>query len=101
MDRTERTKSTETVSRVIDGDTFETRGGNPPVRLLNVRAPEMHHPLGPSTRDSLAWLLRDGTVHMEVEPHLDKHGRRLAWVTCGNRCVNDAMNDLLAEHGPD
>lgn len=87
----------EFVKRVIDGDTFETEGGRPPVRLLNVYSPEPHEHLGQDAHRRLIQLLGD-KVTVDVVGY-DRYGRRLAWVECNGISVNRAMKDYLEAQG--
>lgn len=91
-------ESIELVKRVINGDTFETAGAEEPVRLLNVDAPEIHDYLGEEAQWHLTQLMGSGAVQVDFVDY-DRHGRRLAWVKCGGRSVNQAMKEYLAEHG--
>ncbi len=91
-------ESTELVRRVVDGDTFETASMGGPVRLLNVNASAIHDHLGREARRHLAQLLASRAVQVDFVDY-DRYGRRLAWVECGGRLVNHAMNEYLAKHG--
>jgi len=63
----------ETVTRVIDGDTFETASRKYPVRLANVDAKQV-------------------TVDTKAR---DKYARAVANVKVGTRSVNKQMNNKL------
>lgn len=75
-----------TVARVLDGDTFETSGGQR-VRLLGVDSPEIQHgeKLGqPFGQEAKIWLDtmcggKQVRLHEGAAP-LDRYGRTLAWV---------------------
>ncbi len=91
-------ESTELVKRVVAGDTFETASMEGPVRLLDVHAPGVHDYLGREARRHLAELMASRAVQVDFVDY-DRYGRRLAWVKCDGRSVNQAMNEYLAKHG--
>ena len=78
----------EEVTRVIDGDTFETTHGR--VRLKNVDAPESHEKGGPAAKKRLESLIGKKVVSIKTVAH-DVYGRRVAQVNLGDRSVNDAV----------
>lgn len=80
----------EIVTRVIDGDTFETGSRKNPVRLANVDAPEKGTQGGASATRALRELVERETVLVQTVAR-DKFGRSIANVKTGNRSVNAAM----------
>lgn len=87
-------RSSCTVQRIIDGDTFVCGSGER-VRLILVNTPEMSdRPLGRMARDFLVELMPPGTeVELEMDvSERDRYGRLLAyvWLTDG-RMVNRAL----------
>lgn len=83
---------TTTVSRVIDGDTFETTAGDK-VRLIGVDCPESNDPNKPVeyfAAEAAAFLdsvINGRTVRLEYGPErTDKYGRLLCYVY-----VNDTL----------
>ena len=61
------TTYTEKVTRVIDGDTFETANRKESVRLANVNAPETKKPGGPQATAALKKLIHGKMVVIEVK----------------------------------
>ena len=84
----------EKVTRVIDGDTFETASRKNPVRLANVDAPEKNKPGGKGATEALKKLIANKTVKVDTVAR-DPYGRSVAKVKVGNKSVNKAMNDKL------
>lgn len=80
----------ETVTRVIDGDTFETESRKRPVRLANVNAPENGSRGAAAATQALRQLVEGETVSIETVAR-DKYGRSVANVKTGSRSVNAAM----------
>ncbi|QWW20224.1 thermonuclease family protein [Schaalia sp. 19OD2882] len=91
----------ETVTRVIDGDTIEVQlaGRSAIVRLLNIDTPETKHPekavqcLGPEATAFLTDLLPAGqavTLDFDIE-RSDEYGRLLAGVRKNGTLVNAAI----------
>ena len=80
----------ETVTRVIDGDTFETDSRKNPVRLANVDVPEKGRRGAPQAREKLRDLIEGKEVGIETVAR-DKHGRSVARVYCGRESVNKKM----------
>ena len=80
----------ETVSRVIDGDTFETAERRESIRLEDVYAPESHEPGGAAATTKLKALI-DGKVVRIEDKGYDDYGRLLAQVQVNGVSVNDAM----------
>ncbi len=80
----------ETVSGVIDGDSFTTKDRKNPVRLANVDTPEK----GQSGYDSATKALRRMISRKEVSIDTkarDHYGRSVANVKVGIKSVNKAM----------
>jgi len=74
------------VGRILDGDTFVTRGGEH-VRLLGINAPEIAHesspaqPFGYKATRALTRLIAGKSVHLEFDvQHKDDYGRTLAQI---------------------
>ena len=67
------------VTRVIDGDTFETDGLAQSLRLANVLAPDLHIPESPEARRALANLIDGKWVSVQVIAR-DQWGRVVSWV---------------------
>lgn len=83
----------EYVTRVIDGDTFETRGHQNSVRLSGVNAPELAEPGGWEAKRALASIIRGERVRIETVG--SSYGRRVAKVWVGHRSVNAFMLNYL------
>jgi endonuclease YncB( thermonuclease family) len=84
----------ETVTRVIDGDTFETASRKHSVRLANVNAPEVGQRGGAAATKALKQLIEGEKVSIETVAK-DKYRRTVAKVKVGRRSVNKAMNGKL------
>lgn len=84
----------ERVTRVIDGDTFETASRKHPVRLANVDAPEKGQRGAPAARDALGKLIQGKDVVIDTVAR-DKYRRSVAEVKVGNKSVNRAMQRKL------
>ena len=84
----------EKVTKVIDGDTFETSSRKRPVRLANVNAPEKRQRGYPEAKKALSDLIKGKEVVVETKAR-DKYGRSVANVKVGNRSVNRAMKNKL------
>jgi len=84
----------EMVTRIIDGDTFETNRRKHPVRLANVNAPEKGQRGAPKARKDLEDLILNKEVLIETVAR-DKYKRSVAKVKAGRRSVNKAMNEKL------
>ena len=80
----------EKVTRVIDGDTFETASRKNPVRLANVDVPEKGRPRGAAARNRLEKLVGGKEVSIQTVAR-DTYGRSVAHVRVGRRSVNKAM----------
>ena len=84
----------ERVTRVIDGDTFETASRKHPVRLANVNAPEKGQRGGASATNALKELIAGEAVTIETVAR-DKYSRTVANVKVGRKSVNKAMKEKL------
>jgi len=82
----------ETVTRVIDGDTFETDRRKNAVRLANVDTPEKGRRGAPQAREKLRKLIEGKEVGIETVAR-DKYGRSVARVYRGRESVNKKMQD--------
>ena len=80
----------ERVTRVIDGDTFETASRNRPVRLADVDAPERGTRGGAAATQTLRRMIGGETVTIDTVAR-DKYGRAVANVKLGRTSVNRAM----------
>ncbi len=83
-------KRRETVTKVIDGDTFETASRKHPVRLANVDAPEKRQRGYQEAKKALKQLIEGKKVEVTTVAH-DPYGRAVAKVKVGGKSVNDAM----------
>ena len=83
----------ERVTRIIDGDTFETASRKRPVRLAGVDAPEKGERGGAAATQALRDLIGGETVTIETVGR--SYGRAVAKVKVGGRSVNNAMNKKL------
>lgn len=90
-------KTTVTVEKMIDGDTFETVTGER-VRILGLDAPETGQPIADQSKDFMAGKLVDHKVDLKIQTHLpvDTYGRTLAIVTYRdeNVAVSSIANGL-------
>ncbi len=86
----------ERVTRVIDGDTFETASRKNSVRLANVDAPELSASRGGAAKRALEDLISGETVSINTVAR-DSYGRSVAKVKVGRRSVNKAMTNKLGE----
>lgn len=84
----------ETVTRVIDGDTFETASRKNPVRLASVAAPEQGKPGAAEATEALRELIQDKEVIIETVAR-DKYRRSVAKVKVGRQSVNKTMQRKL------
>lgn len=94
---TEPAKSTEKVSRVIDGDTFEIQGGIK-VRLIGVDTPEMKNKnktidcfAAEATKKTQSLLTGKEVVLEKDVSETDKYGRLLRYVYLDDEMVNDTL----------
>ena len=74
-------KTTETVTEVIDGDTFKTDSRSERIRIRDYDAPELDEPEGNVAKKSLEDLILYKQVIIEVVSK-DSYGRPLAnvWI---------------------
>lgn len=80
----------ETVTRVIDGDTFKTSRRKHSVRLANVNAPELRQRGGSTAKKKLEKLILGKKVEVATVAR-DKYRRAVAKVKQGRRSVNKAV----------
>jgi len=80
----------EKVTRVIDGDTFETASRKRSVRLVGVDTPEKGQSGYRQAKDALVRLIKGKTVIIDTKAR-DSYGRAVANVKLGRRSVNKAM----------
>ncbi|SFQ12832.1 micrococcal nuclease [Parafilimonas terrae] len=85
--------TTTKVTRVIDGDTFETETGEK-VRLVGINAPEIRDIFGEEAKQHLISLIENKTVDLEAD-HIssdrDRYGRLLRYVILNNTDINKQM----------
>lgn len=81
----------ETVTRVIDGDTFLTKSRKHPVRLANVDAPEKGRKGGSKATKQLKQLIQGKKVEVHTVAR-DTYGRAVAQVKKGRISINKAMS---------
>ena len=86
-----KTKRKETVTRVIDGDTFLTASRKHPVRLANVDTPEKGRKGGSKATKQLKSLIQGKKVEVHTVAR-DTYGRAVAKVKKGRLSVNKAMS---------
>jgi len=77
----------ETVTDVIDGDTFRTDRRKNPVRLAEVVTPEKGQRGAAQAREKLRKLIEGQEVGIETVVR-DKHGHSIARVYLGRESVN-------------
>jgi len=80
----------EKVTRVVDGDTFETASRKNPVRLANVDAPEKGQPGAASATQALKQPVQGQEVTINTKAR-DPYGRSVANVKANGKSVNAAM----------
>ena len=80
----------EKVTRVIDGDTFQTESRKRPVRLANVDAPETGTPGAAEAKAALTRMILGEQVLIDTKAR-DTYNRAVANVKVGGRSVNKAM----------
>ncbi len=83
-------KKKETVTRVIDGDTFRTKSRKHSVRLANIDAPEKGAKGGTKATQQLKKLIQGKKVEVNTVAR-DVYGRSVANVKVGGKSVNKAM----------
>ncbi len=84
----------EKVTKVIDGDTFETASRRNPVRLANVDAPEKGQPGAGKATEALRKLIHGEEVIIDTVAR-DQYGRSVANVKAGGKSVYKAMQGKL------
>ncbi len=80
----------ERVTRVIDGDTFETASRKHPVRLAGVDTPDKREPGYGEAKRALERAILGQEVVIDTKAR-DKHGRSVADVRVGRESVNKMM----------
>ena len=80
----------ERVTKVIEGDTFETGSRKNPVRLADVDVPEKGRPGAAQAREKLRDLIEGEEVRIDTVAR-DKHGHSVARVYRGRESVNKKM----------
>ena len=83
-------KKKETVTRVIDGDTFLTKSRKKSVRLANVDAPEKGARGGKTATNHLKKLIQGKKVEVNTVAR-DVYGRAVANVKVDGKSVNNAV----------
>ena len=83
-------KRKETVTRVIDGDTFRTSSRKHSVRLANVDAPEKGRKGGAKATQQLKKLIQGKKVEVKTIAR-DVYGRAVANVKVSGKSVNKAI----------
>ena len=71
--------TTENVTTVVDGDTFQTRESPVAVRLEGVDTPESYEPGYTAAKNALSRLILHQAIEIETKA-LDVYGRRVARV---------------------
>lgn len=84
----------EKVTRVIDGDTFETASRKNPVRLANVDAPEKGQAGAAKATAALRNLIQGKEVFIDTVAR-GKYARSVANVKADGKSVNRAMKTKL------
>jgi len=77
----------ETVTKIIDGDTFETSRRKRPVRLANVDAPEKRQPGYQQAKAKLAQLIGGKQVTVDTVAR-DPYRRAVAKVKADAKSIN-------------
>lgn len=91
-------KRKETVTKIIDGDTFQTGSRTKSVRLANVNAPEKGTRGAKTATSQLKTLIQGKKVEVHTLAR-DKYGRAVARVIVDGKSVNLAMNRKLKKRG--
>jgi len=86
----------EKVTKIIDGDTFETASRKNPVRLANVDAPEKGQPGSAKATEALSKMIEGEEVRIDTVSR-DKYGRAVAKVYKGRESVNKKMQKELKQ----
>ena len=87
-------KKKETVTRVIDGDTFLTARRKRPVRLANVDAPEKGRRGSVKATQKLRKLIQGKKVEVHTVAR-DVFGRTIANVRVSGKSVNKAIKNKI------
>jgi len=90
----EMAKRKETVTRVIDGDTFLTKSRKRSVRLADVDAPERGRKGSSKATQALKKLIQGKKVEVDTVAR-DAFGRAVAKVKVGKKSVNRVMAKKL------
>ena len=90
------TQETYSVSRVIDGDTLDIKGGIEillsRIRLLGIDTPERGQPLYKEAADKLEELISGRAVSLERDNNnADRYGRALRYIIVDNQNLNVEM----------
>lgn len=80
----------EKVTKVIDGDTFETASRKHPVRLANVDTPEKGQPGYGKAKEELQKMIQGKEVTIDTLAR-DSYNRSVANVKVENKSVNRAV----------
>ncbi len=80
----------EKVTKIIDGDTFETNRRKHPVRLNRVDTPEKRQPGYQKAKKALEKMIKGQSVSVKTKAR-DKYRRSVADVKIGRKSVNKAM----------
>jgi micrococcal nuclease len=83
-------KRKETVTKVIDGDSFFTSVRKKPVRLANVDTPEKRQPGYQDAKKALEKMVLGQKVEVNTQAR-DVYGRAVAKVKVGTKSINNAM----------
>jgi len=81
------------VTRIIDGDTFETESGEK-VRLIGINAPEISDIFGQEAKLHLANLIDGKTIDLQsdnISKNRDRYSRLLRYVFLDNTDINKQM----------
>jgi micrococcal nuclease len=84
---------TTKVTRIIDGDTFETETGEK-VRLIGINAPEISDIFGQEAKQYLSDLIVNKTVDLQsdnISNNLDRYQRLLRYVVLDGVDINKKM----------
>jgi endonuclease YncB( thermonuclease family) len=84
----------EKVTKVIDGDTFETASRKNSVRLANVDAPEKGEPGYVKATQELRKMIGGKEVSIDTKAR-DVYGRAVANVKVGRQSVNKAVREKV------
>ena len=85
--------TTTKVTRVIDGDTFETETGEK-VRLIGINAPEISDIFGQEAKQYLSYLIENKTVDLQadnISNDRDRYQRLLRYVILDGVDINKKM----------